>query len=60
MGFSYFVTQRSLDRPLASLRLAWGSFGMMLVGIVLAGFAMPMGTVGCVPDEILAHSCVSC
>lgn len=40
MGFSYFVSQRTLERPLKSMPLAWLSFGMMVVGTTLAGFAM--------------------
>ncbi|MDL1901627.1 cytochrome C oxidase subunit I [Anaerolineae bacterium CFX9] len=43
MGFSYFVVQRSLQRPLASPRAAWVSFWMMLVGLLLAAFAILTG-----------------
>lgn len=43
MGISMFVTQRSLNRPLKSMPMAWTSFGMMLVGLVLAGFAILTG-----------------
>jgi cytochrome c oxidase subunit 1 len=34
-GFSYFVTQRSLQRPLWSMKLAWGAMWTMLVGLLL-------------------------
>lgn len=43
MGVSMFVVQRSLDRPLKSMRLAWASFGLMLLGLVLAGYATISG-----------------
>lgn len=43
MGISYFVTQRSLARPLRSMRLAWTAFVMMTVGMLLAGFAIVTG-----------------
>jgi cytochrome c oxidase subunit I len=40
VGFSYFVTQRSLERPLWSVRLAWGAFVTMLAGVALVAFAI--------------------
>ncbi|MEL7432960.1 MAG: cbb3-type cytochrome c oxidase subunit I [Chloroflexota bacterium] len=43
MGVSMFVAQRSFDRPLKSMQMAWASFGMMLVGLVLAGIAIISG-----------------
>ncbi len=43
VGFSFFVVQRTLQRMLASIRLAWLSFVLMLVGTVLAGYAMLTG-----------------
>jgi cytochrome c oxidase subunit 1 len=35
VGFSYFVTQRSLERPLWSIGAAWGAFVLMFVGLSL-------------------------
>jgi len=43
MGSSYFVVQRTLQRPLKSMAAAWFSFGMMTVGLVLAAFAILIG-----------------
>jgi cytochrome c oxidase subunit 1 len=43
MGSSYFVVQRTLQRPLKSMPVAWVSFGMMTVGLVLAAFAILTG-----------------
>lgn len=40
VGFSYFVTQRSLQRPLASMSGAWVAFVTMFVGLLLAAFAI--------------------
>ncbi|MBN1965608.1 MAG: cbb3-type cytochrome c oxidase subunit I [Anaerolineae bacterium] len=40
MGISYFVTQRSLERPLKSQRAGWVSFGMMFTGLLLAAYAI--------------------
>ena len=40
VGFSYFVTQRSLQRPLADMRAAWVAFVLMLVGLLLAASAI--------------------
>ena len=39
-GFVPFIAARALDRPLASLRLAWGTFWLMVVGLVMA--AIPL------------------
>ena len=35
IGFSYYVTQRSLQRAIKSVFLGWLGFGLMLVGLVL-------------------------
>lgn len=43
VGFSYFVTQRSLERPLWSLKMAWAAFGMMFVGLALVLFTIAIG-----------------
>jgi cytochrome c oxidase subunit I len=43
VGLSYFTVQRSLQRELFSMPLAWFTLIMMLVGVVLAGFAMIAG-----------------
>ncbi|MCB9453165.1 MAG: cbb3-type cytochrome c oxidase subunit I [Anaerolineaceae bacterium] len=43
VGFSYFVTQRTLQRPMASIRAAWVAFVMMFVGLALAAFAIITG-----------------
>ena len=43
MGVSYFVTQRSLQRPLKSMQMAWGAFWLMAVGLVLAAGAIISG-----------------
>jgi cytochrome c oxidase subunit 1 len=40
VGFSYFVTQRSLQRPLYSMRLAWLAFALMFVGLSLVLWAI--------------------
>lgn len=40
VGFSYFTVQRTLQRPMKSVGLAWLAFGLMTVGVVLAGYAM--------------------
>jgi len=40
---SYFVVQRSLKRPMKYMPLAWGAFALMVVGVVLAGYAMISG-----------------
>lgn len=43
IGFSFFVTQRTLKRPLANMQIAWAAFVVMTIGVVLAGFAMLTG-----------------
>jgi len=43
VGFSYFVTQRALERPLVAPKLAWVAFWLMLVGLLLAAFAILTG-----------------
>jgi cytochrome c oxidase subunit 1 len=43
VGVSYFVTQRSLQRKLASIPLAWVALGMMTVGLLMAGWALLAG-----------------
>ncbi len=35
IGFTYYVTQRSLQRAIKSVFLGWLGFGLMLVGLVL-------------------------
>ena len=40
VGFSYFVIQRSLSRPLASLGAAWVASVLMLVGLLLVAYAI--------------------
>lgn len=40
IGFTYFVVQRSLQRELWNVKLAWGAFGAMLVGLLLVLFAI--------------------
>jgi len=40
VGFSYFVTQRSLQRPLVAMPLAWVAYALMLVGLVLLVFTL--------------------
>lgn len=44
MGISLFVTQRSLGRPIKSMQLAWASFWLMLIGLLLAALAILSGT----------------
>lgn len=43
MGTSYFVVQRSLERPLKNMNAAWVAFGLMAVGLLLAGGAIIAG-----------------
>lgn len=40
IGFSYFVTQRSLQRSLWNTQVAWVAFGLMFVGLLLTGYAI--------------------
>jgi cytochrome c oxidase subunit I len=42
MGFLTFVTAHAFDRPLGSRRLGWLTFGVMLVGLLMA--AVPLLT----------------
>jgi cytochrome c oxidase subunit 1 len=39
-GFLTFVTVHRLDQPLASLRLGWLTFGVMLIGLLLAAWPL--------------------
>jgi len=43
MGTSYFVVQRSLNRPLKSPQASWGAFALMTVGLILTGGAILAG-----------------
>lgn len=43
MGTSYFVTQRTLQRPLKSRTASWGAFWLMSVGLLLAAGAIISG-----------------
>lgn len=43
MGISYFVVQRSLERPLKSTMAAWGAFWMMFLGLLMATYAIITG-----------------
>lgn len=43
VGFSYFTTQRTLKRPLVGVPLAYVAFGMMAVGLLMAGWALIAG-----------------
>lgn len=43
MGVSYFVVQRSLQRPLKSMMAAWGAFWMMFLGLLMATYAIVTG-----------------
>ncbi len=40
VGFSYYATQRSLQRPLWSTKLAWVAFGVMVAGLGLAAYGI--------------------
>ncbi len=40
VGFSYFVMQRSLQRPLWNIPMAWGAFGLMSAGFVLGVYSI--------------------
>jgi cytochrome c oxidase subunit 1 len=40
MGISFFVTQRSLQRPLKSILLGWTAFWTMFIGLAMAGYAI--------------------
>lgn len=57
VGFSYFVTQRSLQRQLWSPGLAWAGFGSMLVGLLLLLYALfPASILSPALRDILAPS----
>lgn len=43
VGFAYFVTQRSLQRRLSFMPLAWTAFGLMFVGLVLTAYPIITG-----------------
>jgi cytochrome c oxidase subunit 1 len=52
VGFSYFVTQRSLQRPLWSPAMAWAAFVAMFAGLVLLLYALaPMSVL---PEQLRA------
>ncbi|WP_020177359.1 cbb3-type cytochrome c oxidase subunit I [Methyloferula stellata] len=36
MGFGYFVSVTTLERPLPSMRLAWAGFWLVIVGVLMA------------------------
>jgi len=40
VGFSYFVVQRSLERPLWNVRMAWVAFFSMFIGLGLVLYAL--------------------
>lgn len=40
MGLSYYLTQRSLQRPLKYMPMAWASFGSMTIGLVLTAYGI--------------------
>ncbi len=40
MGISYFVTQRTLQRPLKGQTFAWIALGLMSAGLLLAAYAI--------------------
>jgi cytochrome c oxidase subunit 1 len=40
VGFSYFVTQRSLQRPLWNMKVAWAAYALMFVGLLLLLYAL--------------------
>ncbi len=40
VGFSYYVTQRSLQRPIVAAPLAWVGYALMLVGLVMLVFTL--------------------
>ncbi|UCC47407.1 MAG: cbb3-type cytochrome c oxidase subunit I [Gemmatimonadota bacterium] len=43
MGLGYVVTERSLDRPIKLRRVGWASFGLALLGTLLAAWAILWG-----------------
>ena len=42
-GFLMITTSRSLKRPMSAMSLSWIGFGLMIVGVVLAAWAMFSG-----------------
>jgi len=40
IGISYFLTQRSLQRPLWKPAVAWASFAVMVIGLILTFYAI--------------------
>lgn len=40
IGFSYFVTERSLQRPIKSVPMGWAAYAAMAVGLVLMLFTI--------------------
>ncbi|MCS7060582.1 MAG: cbb3-type cytochrome c oxidase subunit I [Anaerolineae bacterium] len=40
VGFSYYVVQRSLQRPIKGVRFAWVAFALMLIGLALLVFSL--------------------
>ena len=40
VGFSYFVVQRSLERPIWKPKLAWVAYGLMLVGLLMVMYTL--------------------
>jgi cytochrome c oxidase subunit 1 len=42
-GFLMLATARALDRPMRSVALSWVAFGVMILGVGLAGWAMLSG-----------------
>jgi Heme/copper-type cytochrome/quinol oxidases, subunit 1 len=40
VGFSYFTTQRSLERPLRMPQLAWAGFWSMLIGLIFVMYTI--------------------
>lgn len=39
-GFVPFIATRAYERPLASRRLGWGAFGLMVLGLLMAGLPL--------------------
>lgn len=40
VGFSYYVTQRSLQRQIKGIQFAWVSFALMLIGLAMMVFTL--------------------
>ncbi len=43
MGFGYFVTEASLNRPLIGLRWAWAGFALVAIGTITAVIPVALG-----------------